>query len=351
MSDRPSGTICTPDEQALSSTVDSTLRCFDRQESLGLLTTTEASVVSLIAVSYVFSIILWNIGRLYFDPERRGRGLRLFRQPMDLLMLSLFIADALQATGGVLNAKWVNDGKIEVGTLCNVQGIIQNVGETAVALSNLTISVYTLLGLWLRKDIASKRLTLVVIACIWTFIAIIVAVGNATNHDPVFESPTPYWCWIGQRYMVWRIVAEYMWFWLALLLSLVVYIPLLWLQDISRARWRQALIFLAYPLAYCISVLPLSITRWIGFVQEAKYGSASTPPAAIFACISLFALSGFFNVILLLNTKPNCGLFGNLASVRRPPEPVLQAEAGQNQANVEMDEEKEDSSEGIGRLP
>jgi hypothetical protein len=126
-----------------------------------------------------------------------------------------------------------------------------------------TISVYTLLGLWLRKDIASKRLTLVVIACIWTFIAIIVAVGNATNHDPVFESPTPvspyfyhtwakmtevqekYWCWIGQRYMVWRIVAEYMWFWLALLLSLVVYIPLLWLQDISRARWRQALIFLA----------------------------------------------------------------------------------------------------------
>lgn len=86
-------------------------------------------------------------------------------------------------------------------------------------------------------------------------------------------------------------------------------------------------------------------------MQEAKYGSASTPPAAIFACISLFALSGFFNVILLLNTKPNCGLFGNLASVRRPPEPVLQAEAGQNQANVEMDEEKEDSSEGIGRLP
>jgi len=36
--------------------------------------------------------------------------------------LSLLIADALQAIGGVLDAKWVIDGKVEVGTLCNAQG-------------------------------------------------------------------------------------------------------------------------------------------------------------------------------------------------------------------------------------
>ena len=47
--------------------------------------------------------------------------------------------------------------------------------------------------------------------------------------------------------MVWRIVTEYMWLWLALLISLVVYIPLLWIiRDILRDdNWRQALIFLA----------------------------------------------------------------------------------------------------------
>lgn len=37
-----------------------------------------------------------------------------------------------------------------------------------------------------------------------------------------------------------------MWLWLALLLSLLVYVPLLWVRDISRDRLRQAFVFLAY---------------------------------------------------------------------------------------------------------
>jgi hypothetical protein len=77
--------------------------------------------------------------------------------------LSLFFADTLQALGGALNAKWVTDGKVEVGTFCNSQGwftlsvgdgashvsfffvvagVIQNVGETAVALFSL-VSFYS----------------------------------------------------------------------------------------------------------------------------------------------------------------------------------------------------------------
>ena len=55
-----------------------------------------------------------------------------------------------------------------------------------------------------------------------------------------------YWCWISKEYLVWRIVAEYMWLWLALLLSLLVYVPLLWVRNISRDRLRQAFVFLAY---------------------------------------------------------------------------------------------------------
>ena len=127
-----------------------------------------------------------------------------------------------------------------------------------------TISIYTFLGLWMRKDVSSMKLTLAVVVCIWVFIAIIVSVGNATHHNPSYESPTPvsthlylhtfvsefglklqYWCWISQQYLVWRIVAEYLWFWIALLFSLLVYIPLLWLRDIARDKRRQAFVFLA----------------------------------------------------------------------------------------------------------
>jgi hypothetical protein len=67
-----------------------------------------------------------------------------------------------------------------------------------------------------------------------------------------------------------------------------------------------------YPLVYAISVLPLSFDRWIGWVQEAKYGRNSVPAAATFAVTSIFALSGFFNVVLVLTTRPDIKLFGGL---------------------------------------
>ena len=113
--------------------------------------------MSLAAVGYIFLVILvcaafseeylmiltlfyqWNVGRLYLDPDKRRKGLRLFHQPMDLLMvssytlidseiwpswqqLSLFFADTLQAIGGALNTRWISEGKVELGTFCDAQG-------------------------------------------------------------------------------------------------------------------------------------------------------------------------------------------------------------------------------------
>jgi hypothetical protein len=68
----------------------------------------------------------------------------------------LFIANTLQAIGGALNFHWINIGKVEVGSFCNVQGgysqcihqilvlftdlltgIIQTVGDTGFALSTI----------------------------------------------------------------------------------------------------------------------------------------------------------------------------------------------------------------------
>jgi len=96
--------------------------------------------------------------------------------------------------------------------------------------------------------IQSTKLTLWVLSVIWGFILIVVTVGNAINHgSPSYNSPTPvskislfsqcflgcllmqlgqYWCWISKAYLPWRLFAEYFWFWFALLLSLVTYIPI-----------------------------------------------------------------------------------------------------------------------------
>lgn len=77
-----------------------------------------------------------------------------------------------------------------------------------------------------------------------------------------------------------------------------------------------------YPAVYCLGIMPLSVVRWITFVQEAKHGGAYTmSSAATLTSQAVFGLSGFFNVLLLLTTKPESGLFGQLMfiSPARPP--------------------------------
>ena len=79
-----------------------------------------------------------------------------------------------------------------------------------------------------------------------------------------------------------------------------------------------------YPIVYCVTVLPLSAARWNGFSEQAKYGRVLAPSAATFFACALFGLSGFFNVVLLLTTKPESGLFGRLmfTAEARPPSPL-----------------------------
>ena len=69
--------------------------------------------------------------------------------------------------------------------------------------------------------------------------------------------------------------------------------------------------------------MPLSVIRWITFVQQARHdGAHSMPAAATFISSSIFGLSGFLNVILLVTTKPESGLFGQLMFVS-PAQPLV----------------------------
>ena len=52
-----------------------------------------------------------------------------------------------------------------------------------------------------------------------------------------------YWCWIGKDYRIHSITGQYLWLWLAVLVSIVVYIPLfLWSKGfitIPDNNWRS----------------------------------------------------------------------------------------------------------------
>jgi len=66
----------------------------------------------------------------------------------------------------------------------------------------------------------------------------------------------------------------------------------------------------------------------------------SVPPAATFSAVTIFGLSGFFNVILLMKTRPSTGLFGHLMFLQPARPPVLEQIDGAEPVNKEF-----------GRLP
>jgi hypothetical protein len=77
-------------------------------------------------------------------------------------------------------------------------------------------------------------------------------------------------------------------------------------------------------------------------VQESKHdGVSHMPSAATLASETIFALSGFFNVVLLLVTKPGSGLFGQLMfnSPAQPPSDPCR------------DERSMENEYGLGKLP
>jgi hypothetical protein len=54
-----------------------------------------------------------------------------------VLILSLFFSDLMQALGAVMDVRWVHAGRVEAGDFCSAQGIVQQLGETSVAITTL----------------------------------------------------------------------------------------------------------------------------------------------------------------------------------------------------------------------
>ncbi|KIM42096.1 hypothetical protein M413DRAFT_18552 [Hebeloma cylindrosporum] len=286
-----SGIVCTAAEYERSLR-DSSIHCLTRNETIALMVPTTAALVSLVALSIVFAIVLF----------------------------SLFSGGVLQALGAVVGFKWIHEGKVEVGGFCSAQGIMQQLGETVSALTILVIAVYAFLCGWLRKDIKSMPVwvTKGLVTAIWVFIAFMTMLGNVLNRgkgQPHFEAPTPYWCWIGVDYLRWRIWGQYFWWWLTLGVSFFICLPTyLCLRKAEfntnpelKAIKRESLVTLAYPIVYCIFILPLSVVRWISFISHGGSHISTTTNLTVAA---IFSLTPASNVALLLVTRTDSVLFG-----------------------------------------
>ncbi|EAU91160.2 hypothetical protein CC1G_03328 [Coprinopsis cinerea okayama7 len=320
------GVVCSEADRLRASQDASQIHCLTRGESLGVMLIAETGVLSLLAVIYVFGIIIRNI----FRRRRLSEEWKVFEEPTDLLLASLFAIDGIQAVGAIINVVWLHRGKVETGPFCEAQGIFKQYGEVGVAFNTILIALYTFIALWGGRKIRSMLKTAILVFLAWLAPLILVLIGNLTTQD--FHGPVPLWCWITKRHPVWRIMGEYLWMWLGLAICILMYIPIyFWNRGnfVPQDKWwkvrvrstrcspidselrRKASIMLLYPLAYSIVVLPLSIIRWITFDREKKgYSEPTMATAATVLAGVLFASSGFLNVILYLRTRPDTALFG-----------------------------------------
>ncbi|KAH9040681.1 hypothetical protein EDB85DRAFT_2169481 [Lactarius pseudohatsudake] len=298
------GTVCNAEEYA-----NKAITCLTHGQSIGLALTAEASFLSLAAVIIALALTVRNV--LRYRRAHPNGGRKLLRVSSDIYLLSLFAYDILQALGGILDVRWAHNGIVTVGSYCTAQGIIQQSGELGVALITLIITVHTfVVALWEVKFIDARRFAFGMVALASLFVVLWVGIGNGIHKD--LEVPTPYWCWIADKYKLERLAGEYIWLWIALSASVIMYIPLYFWMNGRRLstdpkKWYKFRLSKSddhYPIAYSFVVLPVSIVRWIGFRTN-----KNAPSAATFFAVSTFNLSGAINVLLFLIVRPELFFF------------------------------------------
>ncbi|KAI0276618.1 hypothetical protein BGY98DRAFT_934918 [Russula aff. rugulosa BPL654] len=313
--DGVNGTVCNAQQyqQSLQSYDSSSpsISCLTRGESIGLVFTAEASLLSYICV---IVILIWIGGVVqrnihWYRKTFPNGNWKLFQGPADIYMFSLFVFEILQAIGGSLNIR----------ALLHAQGLVEQIGELGVALITLFLAIHTFVAAVLQVGLKARgvALSLVCLACV--FITLWVAIGAGIHKN--YETPTPYWCWISPQFPGERLGGLYIWMWIALFAS-TIYIPLyfwaegFWSVDeeykfhwwnvekrVGYVQRRATLGMLLYPLAYSLVVLPLTIA---GRLQFSHHHVSS---AATFFASSMFHLSGAINVLLFLIVRPELLLF------------------------------------------
>ncbi|KAJ6469331.1 hypothetical protein C8R45DRAFT_428778 [Mycena sanguinolenta] len=312
-------TVCTPEQVAISGA--SEFYCYTRRENVGLVAVSIAGFFSLAAVITIFGLIVRNKLRAMRGPK----GRHLIQEPMDLFLLSLFFGDLLQSLSVVMDTKWINDGIVHAGSFCTAQGLLQNTGQAAIAMSTFIITLHTFDRIWRRRGVESLKLASLIVGTIWLFLILTVSISTAVHRSPSFYAPTPYWCWINSSYPNYRIAIENFWLWMAFAVS-ILYIPLVFwnagyivprdpqwwtfripTQEKYNNKQLSKLILCA--LTYCLPVLPTSLARWFLVVHDDVKPFATAE--AQFIVKAIFSLSGVCDVLVFKFARSGLLLFSS----------------------------------------
>ncbi|CAE6426489.1 unnamed protein product [Rhizoctonia solani] len=286
------------------------------------------------------------------------QGIRSFtHSALGVFLCSLLVSDMIQGAAFAINFKWAADGRVHPGIACTAQGAVSQFGDLGSALWSLAISMYTFSLLFLVQK-PPVWLTWTIFVSGWVLITVLPIVGpygiQKLETKGEFYGVSGAWCWIGHGYQLERFLYVYMWIFLSLFASLVLYglvylrfsgrlvlkdgrfywhsTPVGWTSGIFSSETQEPTAMsrpystfnsnvasqrltesekngigkhlksiskrlMLYPLVYSVVTLPVAACR-IGAVT----GWTPPLPLYIFAGIS-FTSSGLTNVILFIVTR------------------------------------------------
>jgi hypothetical protein len=88
--------------------------------------------------------------------------------------------------------------------------------------------LHTFITLKWRRAARGSQIPLLIVALCWLYMLLFVTIALQVHQDKAnpFNTPTPYWCWISSNFLIERIFGLYLWLWLELGASVILY-PLL----------------------------------------------------------------------------------------------------------------------------
>ncbi|KAK3905661.1 hypothetical protein C8A05DRAFT_41400 [Staphylotrichum tortipilum] len=144
-----------------------------------------------------------------------------------VLIYNLLLADIHQSASFLLNAVWVGRDGIQVRTAtCFAQAWLVQIGDVAGSLFITAIAIHTYLAVvWKYTPPQWAVYTTVIGLWVFDYLLVIIGIGMTDNGKEAggFFVRASAWCWINIRYEGLRLYLHYLWIFISLALTAILY--------------------------------------------------------------------------------------------------------------------------------
>ncbi|KAL0956220.1 hypothetical protein HGRIS_002376 [Hohenbuehelia grisea] len=194
---------------------------YTQPEANGVTVLVVISCISMVAVIGLLAMIALSA----FNTRTSKDRTIFVRTHVAAYLVSLLLCNLLQAIASLMNATWIRRGGVNFGNACTVQGALKHISDVGIALWTLVIAINTFSLLFLELKLRPYVLWLTLTSGWFGLGAIVIsgpAVLNTVERGP-FYGLAGAWCWISDGYTAQRTTLDYMFMFISLVLSSIIY--------------------------------------------------------------------------------------------------------------------------------